>query len=536
MNTIGGWSLISSSLHYHQTLLLRHLHLIDIKPNEFDKLLCNHFIRQLHTLLVDVTPSNPLNSLKVEGFYLVKVCSQMPLLRICRLSFDYDNNNVNEIEIYSLKSHMILSSLLNTNQLRNLSVGIHSSYFLEHLLLCIPLIGKLSFIIKDQDINENDLHDKIILPTTIDVHHLEYLSSLHINCLNNISFHRIVSLLSSIFNQLSHLSLKFEANTLVCGSMIISGDIIQKLIIDRLQRMAIYNLNLLLYVRNDLEEKIIFNSFRRMEFIPREKPKVVIRECYDPNHGTDDHCFIVFTLPYNGTTLLSHMFSNDFENDATNLFPHANILSLYGYKKTNSIRDLVKSESSLSSFIPWPLIPKIEINNSDVITQYILKSLLEKAYNVDTLKIFDHRGIITRTILYNKENYGSRINQQIKSLKINSETWALHNVDHFCTLLSNQFCNLRIFSFTIYDSYHVWEWKPSRMKDGKKKSTKCIVNLIYLLVDHLQQLVYLEIFFCDMFQHDTPYFPHLVRQELHQYPLSRLCRLQCFSTNIQIWL
>jgi len=74
------------------------------------------------------------------------------------------------------------------------------------------------------------------------------------------------------------------------------------------------------------------------------------------------------------------------------------------------------------------------------------------------------------------------------------------------------------------------------MKDGKKKSTKRIVNLIYLLVDHLQQLVYLGIFFCDMFQHDTPYFPHLVRRELHQYSLNRLCRLRCSSKNIQIWL
>jgi hypothetical protein len=73
INTIGGWSLISSSLHYHQIILLRRLHLIDITPNEFDKLLRNHFVKQLHTLLVDVTPSNPFNVLKVEGFYLVKV-------------------------------------------------------------------------------------------------------------------------------------------------------------------------------------------------------------------------------------------------------------------------------------------------------------------------------------------------------------------------------------------------------------------------------------------------------------------------------
>jgi hypothetical protein len=120
-------------------------------------------------------------------------------------------------------------------------------------------------------------------------------------------------------------------------------------------------------------------------------------------------------------------------------------------------------------------------------------------------------------------------------LTIANETWTLHNIERFCTLL-NQFCNLKIFSFTIYDSYHVWDWKPSRMKDGKNKSTKRIVNLIYLIVDRLQQLVYLRIYFSDMLQHDTPYFPHLVRRQLHQYPPSRRCRLRCFTKNIQIWL
>ncbi|CAF1004592.1 unnamed protein product [Adineta steineri] len=544
MNTIGGWSIISSSLHYHQTLLLRRLHLIDIKPNEFDKLLSNHFVRQLHTLLVDVTPSNPFRSLKTEGLHLVRVCSRMPLLRICRLPFNYNNQDAIEVVTYPLKSYMMLSSLLNPNQLRNLSIGIHSSYFLEQLLLCIPLIEKLSFSIEDQDINMNGGYNKIILPTAIDAHHLKHLSSLHMNCLNNISFHRIVSLLSSLFNQLTHLSLKLEADTLVYGSMIISGDTIQKLIIDRLQRMATYSLNLLLYVRNDLKEKRVFNLFRRMEFIQREKPKVVIRECYDrSNLGTDTHCFIVFTLPYNDTTLLSHMFSNDFEKScqvstaATNLFPHTDTLRLYGYKKTNRIRDLVKCESSVSSFIPWSLISKIEINDSEVITQHTLKSLLEKAYNVDILDIVDHRGIIIRTMLYNKENYGTRINQQIKSLKIMSESWKLDNVKRFCTLVSNQFCNLQIFSFTIHDSYYVRRnWKPSRIEDGKNKWSKRIVNLIYFLVDHLQHLVYLRIFFCNMHQDDMPYFLHLVRRQLHQYPLSRFCRLRCSSNNIQIWL
>jgi hypothetical protein len=131
--------------------------------------------------------------------------------------------------------------------------------------------------------------------------------------LNSISFHRIISLLSSLLNQLCHLSLKLEADTLVCGSTIISGDIIQQLCIYRLQPMATYSLNLLLYAINDSEEKIIFNSFCQVEFIQREKPRVVIRECFDPNLGSEQHCFIVFTLPYNDTTLLSHMFSNDFK-------------------------------------------------------------------------------------------------------------------------------------------------------------------------------------------------------------------------------
>ncbi|CAF3367074.1 unnamed protein product, partial [Rotaria sp. Silwood2] len=42
---IGGWSLVSSCLKYHQTTLLRRLHLIDIQPHEFDKLLRHHSIK-----------------------------------------------------------------------------------------------------------------------------------------------------------------------------------------------------------------------------------------------------------------------------------------------------------------------------------------------------------------------------------------------------------------------------------------------------------------------------------------------------------
>ncbi|CAF4762911.1 unnamed protein product [Rotaria sp. Silwood2] len=86
INVIGGWSLISSSLQYNQTTLLKRLHLIDIKPHEFDKLLRNPLIKQLHTLLVDVTTSNAFNYLQVEGVYLVKVRKQLFLLTV---KFDF---------------------------------------------------------------------------------------------------------------------------------------------------------------------------------------------------------------------------------------------------------------------------------------------------------------------------------------------------------------------------------------------------------------------------------------------------------------
>jgi hypothetical protein len=75
-NSIGGWSLVSSSLRCHQTILLQRLHLIDIKPHEFDKLLRSSVIRQLRTLLVDVTQHNPFRYQVIEGAYLAKVRKQ----------------------------------------------------------------------------------------------------------------------------------------------------------------------------------------------------------------------------------------------------------------------------------------------------------------------------------------------------------------------------------------------------------------------------------------------------------------------------
>ncbi|CAF4005166.1 unnamed protein product [Rotaria sordida] len=395
-NVIGGWSLISSYLRYHQTTLLQRLHLIDINPHEFDKLL-------------------------VEGIYLVKVCSRMPLLKICRLPFNHDDGNVNKIENYSLKYQITLPNLLSRNHLRTLTIGIHTSRFIERLLLSIPFIENLSFAIKDKDINENDdAHDKITLPATSDAH-LQYLSRLRIHCLNNISFHRTIALLSSVLSQICHLSLKLEACTLNSGSLIISGDIIQELCIDRLKPMATYSLSLLLYVEDDLEEKIIFNSFFKVRFIDRESPRVFIQEYNDSDISDTYHSFMIYTFPYNDTILSSYIFSTNLEKfcqnptDVTDLFPRANTLSFYGYNKTNCVRDLANCRNSISSLVPWLLLTNIKINHSDVITQHTLVSILGMGYNVHTLDIVDDRGILVRTILHNKDKFGTQINQQVRN-------------------------------------------------------------------------------------------------------------------------
>jgi hypothetical protein len=139
------------------------------------------------------------------------------------------------------------------------------------------------------------------------------------NCRNSISFHRTIALLSAVFGQLCRFSLELQAFTLVADPLIISGDIIQQLCIDRLKPMATYSLNLLLYVEHDLEEKIIFNSFFQVAFTQRQKPRVFIQECNDSDMSPRYHCFMVYTLPYNDTILLSHMFSGDLEKYIKNI-------------------------------------------------------------------------------------------------------------------------------------------------------------------------------------------------------------------------
>ncbi|CAF4639896.1 unnamed protein product, partial [Rotaria sp. Silwood2] len=220
-NMIGGWSLVASSLNYHQTILLRRLHLIDIEPHEFDKLLRNYLVKQLHTLLVDVT-------------------------------------NRNQLSISSAPPLMTLPNLSNTTYLHTLTTGINTLRFLERLVECIPFIENLSVGVQETEIYNDDKFDIIPLPVAVDARFLRRLSRLKLH----------------LFGQLTHLSLKLNAYTSISGALIISGDTIQQLCIDRLKPSAIYTLNLSVNVINESEEKIIFNSFVKASFARRKRPKI----------------------------------------------------------------------------------------------------------------------------------------------------------------------------------------------------------------------------------------------------------------------
>jgi hypothetical protein len=112
----------------------------------------------------------------------------------------------------------------------------------------------------------------------------------------------------------------------------------------------------------------------------------------------------------------------------------------------------------------------------------------------------------------------------------------LQNVERICTLLSKRLPKLKKLSFAICDGYGRSQSEPSRIVDGENESTKRIVSFIYLLVDQLQEFVSLHITFSNSIYSDTPCFPHLIRRQLHHYPLSRSFRLRVSFNAIYIWL
>ncbi|UJR32547.1 hypothetical protein I4U23_020009 [Adineta vaga] len=272
-------NIIGSGIVSLRVTLTNTIDLIDIEPHVFDKLLRSD---------------------------LVKVCSRMPFLKTCRLPFNYDDRRMDSIGNYSLKYEIVLSNLLNLNQLRTLTIGIHTSQFLERLLLCIPFIENLSFTIRDRDNHEND--NKITLPVTINAHHLRYLSLLSMYCLDSISFHRMVTLLSSVFGQLDHLALKLEVCMLISDPLIISGDMIQQLCIDHLKPMATYSLSLLLNVENDLQDKFVFNSFLKVPFIDRQRPRFFVQKYKNYGISHTCHSFMIYTFPYKDKVVTPHTY------------------------------------------------------------------------------------------------------------------------------------------------------------------------------------------------------------------------------------
>ncbi|CAF2115476.1 unnamed protein product [Rotaria magnacalcarata] len=521
-NAIGGWSLVSSSLKYHQTTLLQRLHLIDIEPHEFDNLLRSPVIKQLHTLLVDVTQHNPFNRLEVEGVYLTKVCSQLSLLTNCRLSFNVYHKNRFLLDKYSEIPKIILPNLLNTTHLRTLSLGINTTRFLKRLISCIPFIENLSIGVEDVKMTENDTFDMNSLPAAVDASLLLYLSRLHIYCENSISFRRIIALLSSVFGQLSHLSLKIVAFLIIPTPLVVSGDIIQQLCIDRLKPLATYNLNIELDVKDDLKHKIIYNSFLDAPFTNRQRPR--------------------YSLHHVQTEYFQHFFSRALQQscqmpiNGALLFPRASALLLTGHREETCVSELGNFRSSISSLVPWSLLRKTSIDEGDVVTAAELESILRMAYNVHTLEVLEDSGFFAHAILHNIDNLGTLVNQQVQTLILNDRTLTFKNTEEFCILVSNQLPNLKNISFNINDSYDGWSWRPSRIVDGENKSTKLVLNVIYSLVDHLQQLVSLHMNLVNFGRYDTPCFPHVIRQQLRQNPLNRLYRLRCSAESIQVWL
>jgi hypothetical protein len=73
LNTFDVWSLISSSMKSCQLMSLRRLHLIDIDSYEFVQIINSGLLKQLDTLLIDITQYSSFNQQVVQGAYLAKV-------------------------------------------------------------------------------------------------------------------------------------------------------------------------------------------------------------------------------------------------------------------------------------------------------------------------------------------------------------------------------------------------------------------------------------------------------------------------------
>jgi hypothetical protein len=94
--------------------------------------------------------------------------------------------------------------------------------------------------------NENEIN-LFRLPLAVNASNLRYLSYLKLHCISNICFHRSMSLLSSVFGQLNHLSLQLElSSSIISGPLGVSFDIIQQLCLDHLNSSSKHTLQILM--------------------------------------------------------------------------------------------------------------------------------------------------------------------------------------------------------------------------------------------------------------------------------------------------
>ncbi|CAF1249572.1 unnamed protein product, partial [Didymodactylos carnosus] len=172
IDVIGGWSLVSSSLNYHQTTLLRRLHLIDIEPHEFDKLLRNRLVKQLHTLLIDVTNSSPFN---YQGWHfpvIVTVTGNRNLLPVTVTEIRYllpvtdskrsSQMSINPVDLFPHTDELILSDTHNNTlaDLCNCKSSISSWSLLTKILIdeCNVVTGDKLEAILQMAYNVHTLH------------------------------------------------------------------------------------------------------------------------------------------------------------------------------------------------------------------------------------------------------------------------------------------------------------------------------------------------------------------------------------------
>jgi hypothetical protein len=77
---------------------------------------------------------------------------------------------------------------------------------------------------------------------------------------------------------------------------------------------------------------------------------------------------------------------------------------------------------------------------------------------------------------------------------------------------------------------------PSDSVDDGINCSRLFAKAVHVLVNHLQQLTWLYVSFTDDKIYDIIDFPGQIRQQLHDWPLSRFHRQRCLSDAIEIWL